>query len=109
MVQYYAKVLIVSGRAGAFRPAPKVWSAIVQVNPTEPCHSRRAMKITWRCSCDRRSANVAKTPKCHQIVVKWKGKSVIWNRSGIRAERLGIADFIRLSDAALYWYIPAIE
>lgn len=111
MVQYYAKVhsLFLVG-PGAFRPAPKVWSAIVRIEPYEtlPFKARNEDHLEMLV----RQAFSQRRKTLRNVIKSLLNEGQIRDLGidpGIRPERLGIADFIRLSDAYTESMAPAIE
>lgn len=101
MVQYYAKVhsLFLVG-PGAFRPAPKVWSAIVRIEPYEtlPLQALNENHLQGLV----RQAFSQRRKTLRNVIKSLLSEAQIRELDidpGIRPERLTIAEFIRLSDA----------
>ncbi len=100
MAQYHARVdqLFLVG-PGAFRPAPKVWSAIVRLQPhadlpVRARDERQFAQLVRQAFSQRRKTlrNVLKS------MVSDADIEALGIDPGIRPERLGVVEFVRLSD-----------
>jgi 16S rRNA (adenine1518-N6/adenine1519-N6)-dimethyltransferase len=101
MVQYCAKVesLFLVG-PGAFHPAPKVWSAIVRLNPYAslpfPARNEAHFATLVRQAFSQRRKTLRNVLKS---LLSEAQISKLQIDPGLRPERLGIEEFVRLSDA----------
>ncbi len=100
MTQYYCKVdYLFTVGPGAFKPAPKVDSAIVRLTPYEtlphPCQDVRKLEIVVKDAFSQRRKTVRNTLKKHLSSDEIEALGI---DSSARPEVLHLADFVKIAD-----------
>ncbi|MDX5299677.1 MAG: 16S rRNA (adenine(1518)-N(6)/adenine(1519)-N(6))-dimethyltransferase RsmA [Gammaproteobacteria bacterium] len=111
MAQYYCRVqpLFVVG-PGAFRPAPKVDSAVVRLVPHAvlpyPARDVRLLERVVRTAFSARRKTLRKALATLVPLELWAQLGI---DDGLRPERLSLADFVRIADALVDLPLPDDE